>query len=181
MHVEQAELVFEARGIDRGRYEFVTADLYELDWSTLGRFDLVLCLGLLYHVNRPMELLERIAAVNDDLLVIDTNLSKLPGAFLELHHESVDDPRNTVGYDLTFQPTKSAVVEMVRQFGYDVATLRPGFTDWTGAEDYRSAARRAFVCSRRTPLGGFPQPVEPEAARSTYHKALRFLLKRVLP
>ena len=177
MHVDQAQLVFEAKEIDSIRYEFVLGDLFEMDWRRFGRFDVVLCLGLLYHVNKPVELLERIASVNDDLLVIDTNVSKAPGSFLEFHHESVEDPRNTLGYDLTSHPTKAAVYEMVRLFGYDVVTPKARFSDYTGASDYRDGRRKAFICSRRTSLDGFPGPIERDTGGSLYHKLVRFLLR----
>ena len=137
MHVDQAKLVFEAKEIDPSRYEFVVGNLFEMDWSAFGRFDVVLCLGLLYHVNKPVELLERIASVNDDLLVIDTNVSKAPGSFLEFHHESVDDPRNTLGYDLTSHPTPAAMHEMARLFGYETLTLNAAILGLPGRRRLR--------------------------------------------
>ncbi|MEA2517439.1 MAG: tRNA (mo5U34)-methyltransferase, partial [Actinomycetota bacterium] len=32
MHVDQADLVFEVKGIDRGRYDFVTGNIFEYDF-----------------------------------------------------------------------------------------------------------------------------------------------------
>jgi len=76
MHVDQANFVFETKGIDPRRYRFERHNLFDLDFSGLGRFDIVLCLGLLYHVNKPIELFEKIAMVNSDLLLIDTRAER---------------------------------------------------------------------------------------------------------
>src|SRR5436189_3120578 len=71
MHVDQATLVFEAKGIDPSRYSFSVGDVLRDKWPD-GPFDVVLCLGLLYHVSDPIGLLDRISETNTDLLAIDT-------------------------------------------------------------------------------------------------------------
>jgi tRNA (mo5U34)-methyltransferase len=151
-HVDQSNFVFEVKGIDRSRYEFRAADIYDALGRDLGRFDVVLCLGLLYHVSEPMRLLDLISRVNDDLLVIDTALSPMLGSVLEVRSESVESPRNALDRSLVLVPTREAVRAMVRQFGYQVESPRPGFSDYTGAYDYLSGERRAFFCSKRSPL-----------------------------
>ena len=84
MHIEQAEFVFETKDIDPARYCFEHHNLFELDFSTLDEFDIVLCLGLLYHVNRPIELFQRIASVNTDFLLIDTAVDGSDASILRL-------------------------------------------------------------------------------------------------
>ncbi len=153
MHTEQAELVFEAKGIDRSRYDFRCADLFEdLDRDDLGRFDLVLCLGLFYHINQHARLIDQIARVNDDLLVIDTAISGHHGSYLELKTEPIDEPRNALKSELIMHATRQAVIDIVAAYGYESVVLRPNFTDAHGFEDYRHGLRRAFVCSKKTPL-----------------------------
>jgi hypothetical protein len=120
----------------------------------IGSFDVVLCLGLLYHVSKPMTLLEWISQINTDLLAIDTSLSTREGSLLELRRESLEEPRSACDYELVMYPTKAAVCDMVRQFGYEPVCLRPRFSDYTGAEDFRTDRRRAFLCSKRTRLEG---------------------------
>ena len=71
MHLDQANMVFDAIGVEPNRYRFQLSDIFDLELQE-EPFDIVLCLGLLYHVSKPFELMERIAAWNDDLLVIDT-------------------------------------------------------------------------------------------------------------
>jgi len=149
MHVEQAELVFEVEGIDRSRVRLVEADLLATDAEPWGRFDVVLCLGLLYHVNRPVELFTRIAATNARFVVVDTALSLLPGALLELHYESSADPRNALASGFTVLPTSEAVVALAADHGYEAQRIEPAFTDWDECEDYRDGARRGFLLTKR--------------------------------
>jgi tRNA (mo5U34)-methyltransferase len=161
-HVAQANLVFEVKGVARERYDFVEGDVFEIAWGE--GFDLVLCLGLLYHVNRPVELLERIARANTDLLVVDTAIVPGDAAALYLLREDLADPRSAIGSELVLVPTAPAVIEMVRSCGYHGVMLHPTFDDYTAAEDFRDGRRRAFVCAKRTPLDGFEGIVEAEFA-----------------
>ena len=152
MHIDQANLVFDVKQVDPARYRFELADVFELKLSE-EPFDIVLCLGLLYHVSKPFELMERIAGWNDDLLVIDTVLdTRAPGSYLRLHPQNLDDPRHAVDRAMALVPTGPAVVSLVEQFGYRSVALRPHFIDWSGAGCYREGRRRAFMCAKRTPL-----------------------------
>jgi SAM-dependent methyltransferase len=159
MHVEQANLVFQVKGVSRQRYDFRCANVFDVR-GDLGSFDLVLCLGVLYHTCKPMELLEWVARVNSDVLLIDTSLSARLGLVLEFYHEPCDEPRHSCDYELVMFPTRGAVLDMVRQVGYRAVVLRPDFDDYTGADDFRVGRRRAFVCAKQTPLEGLP--VEPD-------------------
>ncbi|HET7568429.1 MAG TPA: class I SAM-dependent methyltransferase [Gaiellaceae bacterium] len=149
--LDQAELVFDAKGVDRSRYEFRLADVFDVDLGD-ARFDVVLCLGLLYHVNRPVELLRRISGWNGDVLVVDTDLSSLAGSAFELRRESTGDPRNSLADELILWPTARAVHDLVAAFGYACVELEPRFGSWEGSPDFRAGRRRAFVCAKRTPL-----------------------------
>jgi hypothetical protein len=127
----------------------------------------VLCLGLIYHISKHVELMEKISEVNDDVLVIDSTLSKAPGSFLELHW---DNPKknylSAVDRRLTMRPTKQAVRELVEEFGYSVVTLEPDFRDEEGerarlgVRDYQNGSRRAFICSKKTDLSSLLAEVE---------------------
>jgi SAM-dependent methyltransferase len=176
MHVEQANLVFDVKGVDEGRYRFVQANIFETEFAALGKFDVVLCLGLLYHVSKPIELIERIAEVGSDIVIIDTHLSSVGGAHFEIIHESTEDPRSAVDRELVLWPTRQAVRDMVQLFGYDVRMLKPRFDDYTGARDYREGHRRAFLCASRTDLSALQAPVE-SVPKTTRKSRLRRLLR----
>ena len=119
-----------------------------------GPFDIVLCLGLLYHVCKPMELLERISEVNRELLLIDSTVLNTESRVIELRHEPLDDPRMSADYELVFLPSPSAVRAMVKATGYACTMLQPRFDDWEGCEDFHAGDRYAFACAKPTDLTG---------------------------
>jgi SAM-dependent methyltransferase len=162
MHIDQANLVFAAKGIDPRRYAFEVGDVFA--WDTELQYDIVLCLGLLYHVSKPFELMERIERWNRDLLVIDTTLDPGRGEAFRLVGQDLDDPRAALDLPLALHPTSPAVVRMVGAYGYRAVMLRPQFTDWTGSTSYRHGGRRAFICAKRSALDGLD--AEPLPARA---------------
>jgi len=182
MHIDQANLVFLAKGIDPTRYHFRTGNVFTDDYSGDGQFDVVLCLGLMYHVSKPVELLEKIAAVNTDIMVIDTEVSGVGGASLTLRRETLDEPRNAVDYETVFIPSRRAVIELARSFGYTVAPLTPSASSYRGMRGYLRGKRVAFLCAKRTALSGLPRTPTDEpfaslerATRSMYRLGRRGL------
>ena len=68
---------FVARALGYGNATFEQGDVFDL--SRLGEFDVVLLLGVLYHVDSPVELLRRVRAVTRKLLVVDTDAPPVGG------------------------------------------------------------------------------------------------------
>jgi SAM-dependent methyltransferase len=160
MHFDQASFVFKAKDIDPARYTFVHGNIFEVDFAKYGPFDIVLCLGIMYHITRHTELFEKISRVNTDVLLVDTRISTSPDSILEIRRESIEDHRNAVESGLVMFPSRQAVIDMAGEVGYQVAVLKPQFTDGTHSHDFTAGARRAFVCSKRTDLAGLPMEVE---------------------
>jgi tRNA (mo5U34)-methyltransferase len=73
-------------------------DVMELSPERIGRFDVVLLLGVLYHLKDPISAIERAAAVTERLLVVETvtNLAwmPVPAARLFVGTELNDDDTN---------------------------------------------------------------------------------------
>jgi tRNA (mo5U34)-methyltransferase len=160
MHIDQANFVFEANGIGKERYDFVTSDLFNTDLQQFGTFDIVLCLGVMYHISKHMELMENISEMNGDILLIDSGLARLPGSGLRIKHEDLEDPRNAVDRELVMVPTWEGIHDLVHQFGYSAVTLKPRFEDYEGATEYETGARRAFLCAKQTDVTQVPAEVE---------------------
>jgi SAM-dependent methyltransferase len=160
MHVDQAEFVFEVKEVDKTRYQFVAANVFDFDYSRWGAFDIVLCLGLLYHISRPVELMETIAQVNDDICVIDTLVSLMPRSYLRLRWEDPENPIHSADRALVMSPTRQAVVDLCESFQYSVAILHPSFEDYRGARNYRQGRRRSFICAKKSDLSRLSAPVE---------------------
>lgn len=183
MHVDQANFVFQVKEIDSSRYQFVVGDVFDLDFREFGAFDIVLCLGLMYHVSKPILLIEKISLVNSDLLLIDTRLSSADGAYLQLRRDRLDDPRSAVDYEMVLIPTKSAVFEIVQQFGYSVVMLTPQFQGPSRDNRYKRGTRGAFLCAKRTDLShlsGVEKPVGGATRRAgTVQSTVGKLARRV--
>lgn len=63
---------------------FLQGDLESFEFSALGRFDAVYCVGVLYHLPNPWDLLARLAAVTD-LIYINTHFCPKNEVALVLH------------------------------------------------------------------------------------------------
>jgi len=121
-----------AREVLGSRVEDVDIDVMDLSPERIGTFDVVLFLGVLYHLPNPLLALERVASVTRDLLVVETVVDMVgvgrPAAAFYPGRELNGDPTNWWG------PNQAAVDGLLRAAGFDkVETLTPA----------RSAAFRA--------------------------------------
>ncbi|MGD0435880.1 MAG: methyltransferase domain-containing protein [Bryobacteraceae bacterium] len=62
----------EIHEILRSRVDYRQLDVYELTPERIGRFDIVLFLGVLYHLKHPLLALERVCALTTDLAAVDS-------------------------------------------------------------------------------------------------------------
>jgi tRNA (mo5U34)-methyltransferase len=62
----------EIHGILGSRVDYRQLDVYELRPERIGRFDIVLFLGVLYHLKHPLLALERVCALTTDLAAVDS-------------------------------------------------------------------------------------------------------------
>ena len=167
VHVDHAQLVFEAAGISPDRYRFQASNLFQYQRSAEeAPYDIVLCLGLLYHVAKPVELFEVMAnaGANIIVIVIDTEVSLSPGSMFQIYTEVTDARTNAVDYETVFYPTRQAVIDLATQFGYQCVPLALNVTDWRNMGNYRNHRRIAFICSRTTSLNSLPREVPPVAS-----------------
>ena len=113
------QLAREALG---SRVEDVDIDVMDLSAERVGTFDLVLFLGVLYHLRHPLLALERVASVTRGRLILETvvdlvGLRRPAMAFYpdrELNHDATN----------WWAPNPSAVHGMLRSVGFeDVQTV----------------------------------------------------------
>ncbi|MEM7588541.1 MAG: DUF1698 domain-containing protein [Acidobacteriota bacterium] len=89
------------------RVESRVEDFMANDLDALGQFDVVLYLGVLYHMKNPLEALERLARVTREVAVIETTAVAVPGfehlSLCEFYEsdELNADPTNWWGPNLT--------------------------------------------------------------------------------
>ena len=110
------ELAREALG---SRVEDVDIDVMDLSPDRVGTFDVVLFLGVLYHLRHPLLALERVASVTRRLLILETVVDLVgvtrPAAAFYPDRELNGDPTNWWG------PNPAAVIGMLRTVGFDQA------------------------------------------------------------
>jgi tRNA (mo5U34)-methyltransferase len=61
------------------KVEPMVADFQTVDLDELGQFDVVLYLGVLYHMKEPLTCLERVRAITREVVVIETEAMHLKG------------------------------------------------------------------------------------------------------
>jgi tRNA (mo5U34)-methyltransferase len=113
-----------AREVLGSRVEDVDIDVMDLSVERLGTFDVVLFLGVLYHVRHPLLALEKVASVAHDLVIVDTVVDMLgigrPAMAFYPERELNNDPTNW------WAPNVPAMHAMLRSVGFDeVRTVTP--------------------------------------------------------
>jgi tRNA (mo5U34)-methyltransferase len=151
--IDKANARFEAAGVDRGRYRFEVGNI--LDLPADPSLDVVLCLGVLYHVAKPVELFEVMREAK--VVVIDTEVSLLPGSAFAVGHEETTLGMNAIDYELILWPTRQAVIDLAQQFGFDCVPLALDMTDERGMRGYTEGHRFAFICAKGMDLSGLPR------------------------
>lgn len=68
------ERFFEAHRMLNSRVEFHEMSVYEITRERLGSFDIVLMLGVLYHLQHPLLALQRVCDVTRDIAVIESHI-----------------------------------------------------------------------------------------------------------
>jgi tRNA (mo5U34)-methyltransferase len=71
-HVEDANLIARAQGLDN--FEARPSDVHALDNEELGQFDIVLMLGLIYHLENPVGAVRLAHALTRNICLIETQV-----------------------------------------------------------------------------------------------------------
>ncbi|NJL19725.1 MAG: DUF1698 domain-containing protein [Leptolyngbyaceae cyanobacterium SM1_3_5] len=115
-----------ARKLLNSKVEDMEIDVLELSPNTVGVFDVVLFLGVLYHMRHPLLALERVASVTASTLILQTHLDMLdcdrPAMAFYPETELGGDPTNWCGVNL---PMLKAMLKLVGFPGFKVVYTQP--------------------------------------------------------
>jgi SAM-dependent methyltransferase len=134
--IRRAELLRDHFSIAPERLELRCADVFDLDVSSLGQFDVVLCLGLVYHLEDPVGALRIAKALTRGLCVIESQLTRQAdpitlgngrsgqyeeapasyAAIVEIDHES--NPLASAGGVVSLIPNRLALAQAVEAAGF---------------------------------------------------------------
>ncbi len=105
-----------ARRTLNSQVEDLELDVLDMSPEKIGTFDLVLFLGVLYHMRHPLLALEKVYSVTAGQLILESHVdmvwSKRPLMVFYPGNECNNDPTNWWG------PSPGAVIEMLRAVGF---------------------------------------------------------------
>jgi len=136
-YLDQANFIRDALGYDN--LEFRNVDVYDLSAETVGSFDVVLCFGILYHLEDPIRGMKAMSNLASHAMLVDTALlrPKYGSRFIrdkslwkmdvvgvgEAQSETTNLWRQ--GRSCQFAPTERAVTNMLSFLGFDQVDLLP--------------------------------------------------------
>jgi tRNA (mo5U34)-methyltransferase len=145
--IRRAQLVRDHFGIPSERMELRCADVFDLSAAELGSFDVVLCLGLVYHLENPVGAIRIARRVTRGICVIESQLTRqtapiVHGWGASDHYESTsasfasrvesDYESNwlaSTGGVVSLVPNRAALVQAVEAAGFARQELiRPAST-----------------------------------------------------
>jgi 2-polyprenyl-3-methyl-5-hydroxy-6-metoxy-1,4-benzoquinol methylase len=153
--------------------ESVVLNVEQDSLEHLGRFDIVLCYGLLYHLENPLAALRNLASVCDDTLLVETIICDRRDPVLVLQDETLASNQALQG--LGCRPSPSYVAMALSRVGFPFVhapRTPPDHPDfriyWTNNGDWQRNGhplRAVFVGARTEMAAGSMTPlVQPESA-----------------
>jgi SAM-dependent methyltransferase len=144
---------------------FVKGDVFDfLDRTDPDTFDVILCLGFLYHTTRQVDFFRACKRLQPQTVIVDTavaknywwfgqkNFGKPPALFFEQDNPGIE--RDTIDDDgFVYWPSTSFLETMFERTGFQPRRLAYNaaeIKDWSGMEDYRSGIHASYVATRPT-------------------------------
>lgn len=177
------ELGLETRGFD-GRFEnvvearkrfpkigFERGDIESAEVAALGTFDLVLCFGLLYHLESPMRAIRHLRALTGKGLLIESMVVSGDDARMILREEPLQHDQSLT--DMAFYPSEPCLVKMLYRAGfahvYRVTRL-PEHDDFRDTENHGRRRTMLFASHRPAAVSCLKRVDEPRGGRDLWAK-----------
>lgn len=116
-----------ARRVLNSRVEDIELDVVDISPESVGTFDVVLFLGVLYHMRHPQLALDRVAAVTSEMLILETHVDLLnvdrPAMAIYPTVEAAGDISNWCG------PNALGVIAMLEMAGFQEVKIVNRQTD----------------------------------------------------
>jgi hypothetical protein len=171
-HVAKARFAAEALGLERCEIE--QADVRELSRDRHGEFDVVLCLGILYHLDAPdcFELAQRVADVCTGVAVVETQVGLTRPLTVtwrgrEYHGKSypedISQPGASKDNPQSFWPTRPSLLNLMGDVGFTSVSelLTPVIPDLAAFRDHVTLL--AWKGDGESPTERWPERLPPMA------------------
>ena len=114
--IKQADLIKSIVGVDK--VEFKVLDFWDMSPQRLGgSFDIVLNLGILYHLTDPLKALQLTKSMARQYIVLDTHVYPSKESVIKFVWEEPTDIRDAVTSGIVVYPSKSSIDLMLRHIG----------------------------------------------------------------
>ena len=169
---------FDARGENvveaRRRFPgipFEHADVEAREVSQLGQFDLVLCFGLLYHLENPWQAIRNLRAITEKCLVLESMCLPDERCSLLLRQEPKQDDQSLT--EMACYPSESSLVKMLYRAGFGKVyrvTPLPDHDDFRETREHTQ--RRTVLLASYAPIdvAGFRLVLEPPEVEDPWAK-----------
>lgn len=114
--IRQADLIKSIVGVDN--VQFRVLDFWDMSRQALGgTFDIVLNLGILYHLPDPLRAIQLTKLMARQYILLDTAVYPSKESVIKLRWEDPTDIRNATGSGIVASPSKSGIELMLRHIG----------------------------------------------------------------
>ena len=144
----------------------VVGDFQKIDLDALGAFDVVLYLGVLYHMKEPLTCLERLRAVTKKVAVIETEAVHIQGFDNEVLMQFHAGSDLRVDFGNWYVPTIEALHNLCRAAGFSSVRTVIGPPQPPAGSDGGPSFRKKVGAK----VGGLPIP--PASAPSVNYRAV---------
>jgi SAM-dependent methyltransferase len=159
------------------KIEFHLANIEEPSILQRGSFDLVLCVGLLYHLESPLRALRNLAAMANQLLLIESYATPQKEAAFYLREEPLLEDQSLTS--LALYPSESSLVKICYRVGFSSVFRVVPLPDHEDFRDRPGRRRqRTMLLAAKSPvhLPQFPLVPEPQDFSDPWQTAVGKIL-----
>jgi FkbM family methyltransferase len=150
---------------------FEQADLQDRRILELGKFDLVLCFGLLYHLENPLLAIRNLRTLSEKCLLLESMCvpDDKPSMLLREEPRAVDQSLT----DIAYYPSEDSLIKMLYRAGFPLVyrlTPLPDHDDFRDTREHRRKRTVLFASAVPIDLFGFRLCIEDRETRDPWTK-----------
>lgn len=129
-YIEQANLI--KRALKLKQVEFRRMDIEKLAVSEVGRFDIIFCFGILYHLENFVSVMRNLSSMTKDIMLVDTLIKRTRFTREPYWNMNISPPyrpknnarprRRGIWKDdkeiVQFRPNEAAVIQLLQFLGF---------------------------------------------------------------